>query len=109
MVSKAIKSFCKETTLSPTKEAKCGNFSLLLKSKCFPLAYPEWKMVFEEKDRKRVFERLKSSKAYFLHIWNKMQHFGGMEYKLKFDSESAYMKLAKIHCPKVYKTLEKYI
>ncbi len=108
MTTKAIKSFCKDITFLTEIETKCGNFSALPTVNCFPILYDDFKKVYEDKYRDEVLNKINSSDAYFLHCWNKMQDFGKKEYKLKFDSGSAYIHLAKTHCPNVYRTLEKH-
>ena len=108
MVTNAIRLFCDQANLTPDEEVKCGNFTSLVRDKCFPILRADWKKIFEEENREEVLDKLDESNAYFLHIWSSMENFDGKKYKLKFDSESAYMTLAKTRCPKVYETLEKY-
>lgn len=105
MLTNVVKSFCKRTDLPSEKETICGNFTVLPSVKCFPLGYDEWEKVYQDEHKDYVLK--KSTGSFFMHIWNKMQDFDGKTYKLKFYSESAYIKLAKLHCPKVYEKLLK--
>lgn len=43
----------------------------------------------------------------FLHVWNKMKGFKKEFHEIFYTSESAYMTLAELHCPRVYQTLVK--
>lgn len=108
MLTKAVKSFCNSTTLSAGVETKCLNFTVIPTRFCYPVFYGEWKRIFQDEHKNYIFSILNNTKAYFLHVWNKMQEFDKTVFKLKFDSRSAYMHLARTHCPKVYKSLEKY-
>lgn len=108
MFTRSIKTFCNGTILGAGKETKCGNFSTLPTAKCYPIFYGEWKTVFQDEHKDYVLKRLNDTGAYFLHVWNKMQDFDKTTFKLTFESNSAYMHLAKTHCPKVYESLVKY-
>lgn len=108
MFYKVVTSFCNGTKLSAKNGTQCGNFTVLPTSKCYPIFYNEWRKIFQDEFRDYVLEKIKDLGGHFLHVWNKMQDFGKTTFKLKFDSDSAYMSLAKLHCPKVYETLVKY-
>lgn len=108
MLYNVVHSFCNGTKLSARDGTQCGNFMVFPRSKCYPIFYDEWRKVYQDEHKAYVLKKLNDTGAHFLHVWNKMQDFGNTHFKLKFDSDSAYMQLAKLHCPKVYKTLEKY-
>jgi hypothetical protein len=96
-------------TLKLSDFTKCGDhFTALPRDKCYPIMYGGWMKFFEEKNHDEVMMRIQRAKAFFVHVWNKMQDFGQKSYKLPFTTNAAYLDLAKSFCPKVYKTLVKY-
>lgn len=108
MFYNAVTSFCNGTKLSSQNGTKCGNFTVLPTSKCYPIMYHEWKKMFQDEHKDYVLQKLNDTKAYFTHVWNKLQEWENAKFQLSFDSKSAYVELAKSHCPRVYQTLEKY-
>lgn len=108
MFTKAVKAHCNGTTLSAARDTKCGNFTTIPTAKCYPVFYGEWKYIFQDDHKDYVLKKLSDFGAYFLHVWNKMQDFDNTTFKLKFDTGSAYVHLAKLHCPRIYGSLNKY-
>jgi hypothetical protein len=108
LLTKVLKDFCNDIKRVDGIENKCGNFTILPISKCFPINYGGWRKVFEDNEKDFVLKTLNETGAYFLHVWNKMQDFDKTTFELSFDSDSAYIYLAKKHCPKVYQTVVKY-
>ena len=108
MFTSSLKSFCNGTDLSDVKETQCGHFAVFPRVKCYPIFYSEWTKTFEPKFKEEVLNRLNTTGAYFFHIWNKMQSIQHKNFSLTFQSESAYIHLAKKFCPKTYNTLVKY-
>ncbi|PSN40796.1 hypothetical protein C0J52_07185 [Blattella germanica] len=64
----------------------------------FPVAYWEWKMLFNDSDEKDVEERIKNS--FGVHIWNKLS----FEEKVYPGSKQPYSTLADEFCPLAYST-----
>ena len=47
--------------------------------------------------------------AYFTHIWNRMQDFGGERFdRIELSSWAPYLQLARTFCPRVYDNLVEY-
>lgn len=107
MFTSSIRNFCNNTNLVTNNYTKCGNFTVFPRQKCYPITYGEWRQIFETKSKFEALNKIQNSGAFFLHIWNKMQDFEKMSYKLMFTSDVAYMHLARTHCPEVYMTLAK--
>ncbi|KAG5666936.1 hypothetical protein PVAND_014941 [Polypedilum vanderplanki] len=108
MLTNVIKSYCPNVDLVVENATQCGNFTVLPQNKCYPIMYDEWFKVYQEEHTGKMLEKITNSKPYFIHFWNKMGDFENKKFELPFTSQAAYMELAKIHCPKVYKTLVKY-
>lgn len=108
MLTSAITAFCKDLDLIEDKTIKCGNFTVFPREKCYPYPYWDFRIIYENDYKEYVLEKLNTSGSYFIHIWNSMQKFNNTHFELTFDSQSAYMHLAKIYCPKTYETLIKY-
>ncbi|KAG5666937.1 hypothetical protein PVAND_014942 [Polypedilum vanderplanki] len=108
MLTNVIKSFCPNVDLDDKKSTRCGNFTVLPQNKCYPIMYGEWSKMYQEEHTEKMLEKVENSKPYFIHFWNKMGDFENRRFELPFTSKSAYMELAKFHCPKVYKTIKKY-
>lgn len=108
MFTDSIRAFCRGVELADDKITHCGNFTVLPRDKCYPITYGEWKKIYEENFKEETLKKLFSKEAYFLHIWNKMQDFGNKHFQLLFNSDSAYMQLAKVYCPRTYESLVKF-
>jgi hypothetical protein len=108
MFSDSVKSFCPNKIIDVNKYTKCDEFTIMPTNKCYPIGYPEFSMFYTDDGVKKALTRIQQSEPYFIHIWNKMQEFGNKNYKLTFDSSAAYVEMAKVLCPKVMGTVEKY-
>ena len=108
MLTDSIRLFCKDVNLEKDKETKCGNFTVFPSTKCYPIGYGGYWLFYDEKSLKEVTEKLNSTGAYFVHIWNKMLSFNNQKFKLIYNSTAPYIELGKKLCPQVMKTLEKY-
>jgi Alpha 1,4-glycosyltransferase conserved region len=107
MLTSSVRAFCNNSDIPDHIENLCGNFTTFSSVKCYPYNYGGWKKIFQEDAKNEVFERLKNTGAFFFHIWNKMQDFDKTHYELMANSTSAYIQLAKIHCPNTYAAIVK--
>jgi hypothetical protein len=107
MLTSSVRAFCNNSDIPDKIENICGNFTTFPSVKCYPYNYGGWKKVFQEDAKDEVLEKLKSTGAFFIHIWNKMQDFDKSHFELMTNSTSAYIHLAKIHCPKTFQAVEK--
>lgn len=87
---------------SPTATRKCKEFNILPKEECYAIGFDEWQIFFNESSRNEV--KLRTKDSHFIHLWNKFSS----NYKIKTDSNAAFIDLARKFCPKVYKTREEY-
>lgn len=108
MFTASLRKFCSGINIESNKFTQCGNFTTLPSEKCFAIPYPIWHWFYQEEFANNVFNRLKNSKSYFVHMHNKMLDFGNKTFDLRYDSEAAYIQLAKKYCPKVYDTLVRF-
>ncbi|KAL7014068.1 hypothetical protein ACKWTF_015723 [Chironomus riparius] len=108
MLSVSIRSFCNNKNITKNELTICDEFTILPVQKCYPLEYDDYYNFYLPEGKMKALEKIKHSNAYFVHIWNKMLDFGNQKFPLTFESDSAYIELAKALCPKVLKTIEKY-
>lgn len=103
MLTKSLKTFCKDITFDNIAEKKCGNFTVLPSSKCFPISYGEWRYMYEPQYKKFVLDKINATKPYFLHLWNKMETFDPIGGPVKYKNGSAFEHYAQKYCPKISK------
>lgn len=104
----SLLSFCELDEIPENKYIKCGNFMIMPSEKCYPIYYEQWNEIFEDEFKENIFEVLNLTGAYFFHVWNKMMDFHNKTYQLTFNSKSAYVELAKHHCPGVYESILRF-
>lgn len=105
MLSGAILSFCKNTTFKQDDEdSECDELTVLTGHKCFPVMYNNFGKFYEEQFVGEMFDVLKKTRGYFIHIWNKMLEFSKKSFQKGPAAKSAYFELAKIYCPLVVGT-----
>lgn len=107
MITRAIREFCPNTTLSNNKQTICGHFTVFPFSKCYPIAYPAWKQIFQEIYKNEILSKIEQSKSFFFHVWNGMRKFDKDESRLEIDS--AYEDFTKKFCPRVYEDIDELL
>lgn len=108
MVTNSITTFCKNTNIDSKKFTECDEFTILPASKCYPIPYQNFQAYYTEDGMTNALNIIETSKPFFVHVWNKMLTFSNRNFKLTFNSNSAYIRLAGQYCPKTLGTVEKY-
>jgi lactosylceramide 4-alpha-galactosyltransferase len=81
-------------------ESKCGNFKVLPIEAAYSIRWPEHIKFFREEFLNETLDRL--SNSVIAHVWNK--HSAATQQSI--NSNSAYLHLARKHCPKVLSASE---
>jgi lactosylceramide 4-alpha-galactosyltransferase len=92
VLQRVLSKICKTENVNEMIE--CDNFHILQQELCYPIAGVRWEDLFKETKGNIVMKRVAGSLV--VHFWNKLS--SGM--RIKCDSDSAYMRLAKEFCPK---------
>lgn len=104
VVTKVMLDLCGEQDLIGISEESCEGFHLISKKYCYEIGYPEWKKFFDPKHSDEVMRRTEESLA--VHFWNYLSK--NMTLEIKSFSYSAYIRKAKLFCPKVILMSGKY-
>jgi len=100
LVTRVIKRSCdNRLNLKNTSVQRCGNFSILPRSKCYAIHYTNWAEFFEADKFQSVKAQI--AESYFVHWWNQMSK----NRKFEKGSKTALDYLFKRFCPLVYKTM----
>lgn len=106
LVTQVIKELCPYTSLDIYNATKCGNFTSLPTTKCYPILFSEWMKIFEAQHKNYVLKKIEDSESYFFHLWSAMKRHSRFHSK-EIEVDSAYMYLAEKHCPRIYEIMIK--
>lgn len=96
LFTKSIRDFCKVSSI--TKKFNCKNFKFLSSSKISPGNFLDYLNFFKPQSTKFALKMLKNSN--FFHMWNE----GNGTERARVKVESAFVKIAKRKCPKVFES-----
>lgn len=102
LFTRILRKQCQTQIIKEMSAEKCNGFRVLPVSSCYEVNYNNYTMLFNETISDLVMESLQPS--IITHMWNKISE----STKLPINSNAAYIRLAKRHCPKVFATCHKY-
>lgn len=96
VITRVLNRICETNNTLLMTEERCHGFNVLPQSKCYAVPYKQWADFFNRTLTKDVLEAVRES--VIVHFWNKFS----IKRMVKVGDDSAYDKLAKEYCPRVY-------
>jgi lactosylceramide 4-alpha-galactosyltransferase len=98
MMTRVLQKLC--STMSTTEMAQkkvCKGFHVIPKDMCYAIYGTQFSKLFDDADAEKTMELVKDS--LLVHFWNKLSS----KTVLRRNQKAAYIQLARMHCPKVFK------
>lgn len=103
VITRVLKQLCRASDVVQMygDRERCVGFQVFNSSLFYEINLDDWGKFFEAEYRDEALSRL--NRSYIAHLWNFVSQ---KETISVFRQDSAYLQLAKIHCPRIYKALE---
>lgn len=98
VITRVLHKLCQTRDPRNMMADRCRGFRVLPIDKCYAVGWQNWRQFFSKNNSQEVLHKVHDS--IIVHVWNK---HSSKEIIIKGD-DSAYDKLAKQFCPKVYAT-----
>jgi lactosylceramide 4-alpha-galactosyltransferase len=104
LITRVLHEVCQTNSTSEmVKMKECGGFHVLQNTLCYPISGNSWLKLLNESFAEESMKRITDSDSIVVHFWNNLSKHT----ELPVTSNSAYVQLAKQHCPKVMKVCGK--
>ncbi|KAH8294639.1 hypothetical protein KR018_000710 [Drosophila ironensis] len=105
VITRIAKKHCNTTSIQSMihKPSRCKGFKVFDQQAFYAVPWRQWKDFFESKKLNKTMKA--TAKSYVIHIWNKFSKYQ----KLKTRENNAYVRYAKINCPRTFAATGEYM